>query len=429
MAFSAVTPRGSNTEKTSDTSISLSPSANLAVGQLVVVHCATDNDAVAVADGATTRHSLADSKGNTWVKDAEYTDSDGAAADGVTSSVWHSVLTTAILTSDTITLTTSSAVTNKIISCLEATMQAGSTVGVATVGVGQSAIAATATGLLPAEYLFVGAGASEGNDNTKTADADYAEQFDLRTGSGTAATEICTHVVTRIAIDDDDTCTSTGWTNTNPIFLLVPYYEIAGTLHSTIKENFDDNSIDGALWDAYNDGVASTVAEANKRAELAPGPSTPFSYASFDGVLAHNLTADAIFICAPQVTDNSETLFVLWLDDLNQVRLQTDTGNFLCSKIAVGAETEIASMAYDPAVHRYWRIRESGGSLYFEYSADGWRNWTEIGGSSHTTLPFRVTSSKVRLNVYADNVASPGAAYFDNYNILPAKQLAALGVG
>src|SRR3972149_9780813 len=102
MTFSAVTGSGFGIENaTTDTSISQSPSANLTVGKLVVVTCVTDNDSVAVADGASPRHSsVADSQSNTWEKLAEYTDSDGAAADGVTISAWATVVTTQIGTGD-----------------------------------------------------------------------------------------------------------------------------------------------------------------------------------------------------------------------------------------------------------------------------------------------------------------------------------------
>lgn len=293
-------------------------------------------------------------------------------------------------------------------------MQSGSTVGVGTVGVGQSAIAATVTGLPPCEYLFVGAGASEGNDNAKTPDADYTERFDLRTGSGTAATEICTHVVTRIAIDDDDTCTSTAWTNTNPIFLLVPYYEIADTLHSTVTDNFDDNSIDGTKWDAYPDGAGSTVAESGEKAILTPGSSVAASYATFDGVRTHDLQADAVFVQVPQVTSGaSETLLVLWHDGPNQLRLQIDGANLSCTKIVMSIETELANTPYDPATHMWWRIRESGGNILFDTSPNG-NTWTNF---ATVATPLRVRAIKSRLTVYADNIATPGAAWFENYNL------------
>lgn len=224
MAFSAVTARGSATEKVSDTTLAMSPSANITVGKLAFFQCATDN--IATTDGASSNHSVADSVGNVWNKIAEYTDSDGAGNDGVTISIWATRVTVQIGTGDTITLTTSSNVTNKIISLFEVTVGTGMSFGIEQVGLGQSAISASVSSLPNREYLLIGFGGSEGNDNSKTADADYTERFDLRTGSGTAATEICTHVQTRIATLTSDTCTSTAWTNTNPVTVLVAVFEV-----------------------------------------------------------------------------------------------------------------------------------------------------------------------------------------------------------
>lgn len=226
MAFSAVTARGSATSVASASTIAMSPSANLTVGKLVVVNVVVDN--YVTSKGSSAELSLADSKSNTWVKIGEYSESDGVAADGVTIASWYSIITTQIATTDTITCTLAHAVTRRIISTFEATKTAGTSISVAQLGWGQTQIEATVTGLVPnTEYLLIGHGGSEGNDNTKTPDADYTELFDLRTGTGT--TEIAQHVVRRIwspgTYETSDTCTSSGWTYTNPMFMLAALQE------------------------------------------------------------------------------------------------------------------------------------------------------------------------------------------------------------
>ena len=271
MAFSAVTARGSATEKVSDTTLAMSPSANLTVGKLVIVSCSTDN--IATVDGASSNHSLADTNGNPWIKISEYTETDGAANDGVCTSLFACIIKTQIGTGDSITLTTTSAVTNKIISTFEATVGSGSEFAVEQVGIGQAAIAASVSSLPKREYLLVGSAASEGNDNTKTADADYTERFDLRTGSGTAATEICTHVQTRIATLTSDTCTSTGWTNTNPMTLLAAIYEVPESkIKIPIKPQvpmieWDDPLTRGLVFDAsfFEGGGVSPIDTISRR--------------------------------------------------------------------------------------------------------------------------------------------------------------------
>lgn len=226
MAFSGIATRGSATTTSSGTTLQMTvATANIAAGKIVIVGCATDNDSTAVSDGASTRHtSVTDSASNTYTKIAEYTDSDGTAADGVTNSLWYSVLTTGLTSgSSTITLTCASSVACKIICAIEATKESNGALSLAQVGVGQSAISATVSGLTSREYLLVGHGAAEGTDSSKTPDADYTERFDLRTSN--TGSQIANHLVTRIATVTSDTCTSSAWTNTNPIFLLAAIYE------------------------------------------------------------------------------------------------------------------------------------------------------------------------------------------------------------
>lgn len=223
MAFSAITARGSAVGTTSAGSIAVSPSANLVVGRVVVVCVATKN--IQTTDGASNNHStVTDTDGHIWQKLGEYTETAGVAADGSCNSIWVTVVDNQISTTDTITCTFSGNIANRIITVFEVTVGANQTVALEQLGVGQGAIAATVTGMTSREYLLVGHGVAEGSDNAKTPDTDYTERFDLR--SQNAATAITNHVVTRIATLTADTCTSTAWTNTDPIFLLAALYEV-----------------------------------------------------------------------------------------------------------------------------------------------------------------------------------------------------------
>lgn len=273
MAFSGITVRGSAIEAVSDTSIQVHPGADLTIGKLVVVNCVTDNDSTAIADGPSARHSsVADGKGNSWTKLAEYTDSDGAAADGVTVSSWATKISVAILTTDYITLTVASAVTCKIISVFEAVLGAGGSYMVGALGVGQSAISASVSGMVSREYLLIGHGGAEGTDSSKTPDADYTERFDL------VSTSITQHVVTRIATLTADTCTSTTWTNTNPVFLLIALYEVAATTFPTlgVLDNFNRTDAGSPLQGWLGVGEGGLCCASNQCAGATADANTEF---------------------------------------------------------------------------------------------------------------------------------------------------------
>jgi len=298
--FSGITARGKATESSSDNSISVSPSANLTVGKLIIVNCVTDNDSVAVSDGPSSRHStVADSKSNSWGKLAEYTDSDGAAADGVTISTWASKITTQITTSDSITLTVAANVTEKIISVFEVTLGLGGSYAVEQIGVGQSAISASVSSMPSREYLLVGHGGAEGTDSTKTPDSDYTERFDLRTGS--YGSKVTQHVVTRIATLTDDTCTSSAWTNTNPVFLLFAIYEFIPPITVSgkiLQESASSPYEETTKWSGCN------------------GSTTNISWA-LDGTDKPNIScadADGYFSFTPTFTSANQ-LITIWIDD------------------------------------------------------------------------------------------------------------------
>lgn len=222
MAFSTPIARGSAVSILVDNTISMNPSAALAVGRFIVVGCSTAN--IQTTDGASNNHStVADSKNNVWTKHEERTETAGAVADGTTVSIWSTRVTTQIETTDTITLTTSGTIDDKIITATEVQCAANMKVELAQVGLGPNAIQATVSGLPSKEYFLIGVFGAEGSDNAKTPDADYTERHDLRSRNSAAATTI--HVQTRIATLTTDTCTSTGWTNTDPYALLAAFFE------------------------------------------------------------------------------------------------------------------------------------------------------------------------------------------------------------
>jgi hypothetical protein len=300
----------------------MNPTATLAVGKGVVVCCSTKN--LQTTDGTSNNHStLVDSKGNTWTKHGEYTETAGAAADGTTVSIWSATITVAILTSDTITLTCSAAISNKIITATEVTMATGSRLAFQVLGVGQNAIAATVAGMPSREYFLISSFGAEGTDNAKTPDADYTEQFDLRSQNVAGATTI--HVQTRIATLTGDTCTSSAWTNTDPMALLGVFYEEFGLSLShissgasqfaptlSLSQNLTLSHISSGAALYAGSVLGSTVVTRYVNRESAGGDGT--TDATAGGTAAYATLAAAIaaeLIARPNFVTNNEVLRIL----------------------------------------------------------------------------------------------------------------------
>jgi hypothetical protein len=86
-------------------------------------------------------------------------------------------------------------------------------------------------------------------------------------------------------------------------------------------------------------------------------------------------------------------------------------------------------IAYNATNHRWWRLREASGTLYWEYSADG-TSWNELF-SGTPTLPLEQVF--IAMDDYQDDSSSPGTHIFDNLNVAPSTggrhTLTLLGVG
>jgi hypothetical protein len=77
----------------------------------------------------------------------------------------------------------------------------------------------------------------------------------------------------------------------------------------------------------------------------------------------------------------------------------------------------IGSVLYDPAQHAWWRIRESGGTLFWETAPDG-KAWVVQAQLSALPFAIDVLDVDVMSGTYQSQ-ASPGQSHFDNLNLPP----------
>jgi hypothetical protein len=82
-----------------------------------------------------------------------------------------------------------------------------------------------------------------------------------------------------------------------------------------------------------------------------------------------------------------------------------------------GTPVEVFETAYSPVQHRWWRMREQGGSVFFETSPDGLA-WGTPHGS--TSTPPNIGCVRPRLRLYVADTSQPAAeTRFDNLNLTP----------
>lgn len=209
MAWTFQIHRGSANNKTSGTTISVSPSGTMVVDRIAIVRCVSDNPDDA-SSGNTNFHSVSDSKGNTWTKIREETiNPAGAAGSGATVSTFISKITTEILTTDNVTLTITIATTAKAIGIDEWSLAAGKTfsiVGINGAGGAGTTPSVALSGLPSTVYLFLGSVGVEGPiGDGFTQDADYGSTSDFGTTGGAAVTNVTDRLGRRIATLTGDT--------------------------------------------------------------------------------------------------------------------------------------------------------------------------------------------------------------------------------
>lgn len=205
MSFSAVTARGTVSERNADNAIAGSPSAEIATGKAVFVVVCGDN--ISTVDGASTDHTVTDTDGHTWERAFEETLSPGGAADdGVTVSVFMTVATAAIGTGDTITCTFGGTITAKTMHFFEATKGAGTTLEVQAVAHDREAGGAVLSGMPSREYLLIGVAGRENEDTAADVDADYTAIADtISSTTGATTSNVALHSSYRVATLTEDT--------------------------------------------------------------------------------------------------------------------------------------------------------------------------------------------------------------------------------
>jgi hypothetical protein len=93
---------------------------------------------------------------------------------------------------------------------------------------------------------------------------------------------------------------------------------------------------------------------------------------------------------------------------------QFENGYLYAGKVQGGIETMFANIPYSPTAHLWWRLRETGGTFYWETSADGqvWR----VQAQAATSSLFAIGNVTVRAYAEEWGSGAPGIAKYANLN-------------
>lgn len=191
---------------------------------------------------------------------------------------------------------------------------------------------------------------------------------------------------------------------------------------ATLTETFNGGSVDSSKWTTV-DGHG-TMSQTNGQLVINVAASqNPYTYDEYRSVNTYDLTGSSAIIHVPGFTNNfqgAEQKFVLELNSTNMIAFVHDGTFYNLTLITGGAGADTYIDPY-PADSRWWRIRESGGTIYWDSSTNGY-TWVNHKSASVT---FSITALTYVISAGTwQSIANPGSAKFDNLNILSEANVA-----
>ena len=194
---------------------------------------------------------------------------------------------------------------------------------------------------------------------------------------------------------------------------------------STLQDRFNLTSLQTSLWNQYTAGSATMSYASGGATCNYPASSTSATDGDITSNSTYDLTGSRISLKVTAVpststkadatfsfTDNSFNNILAWLYEANG----SGTGYLYAQQVVSGTQTNLLSITYNSTTHKYWSIREKGGTIYWETSSDG-INWTTQYSKAN---PITTTSLYANIGGSCyENETSPGVFTWSNFNFLP----------
>lgn len=184
---------------------------------------------------------------------------------------------------------------------------------------------------------------------------------------------------------------------------------------STFQDSFDTSGISGN-WSTSLSADATQVTNPGGCIEISH--TATIQYNALDTASTYDLTNDSMYIqlvnAGNQTIASHEAIFQVYLNSTNHAWFTASNGNLAAFTLISGTQTQIgSSVTYSNFSHRWLRLRESGGTLYWDVSFNG-SNWTNLWSAAD---PFTLTAINptIQSGCY-NNEASGSFAIFDDFN-------------
>jgi len=182
-----------------------------------------------------------------------------------------------------------------------------------------------------------------------------------------------------------------------------------------LADDFDDGSVTSDWW--YSAGLGATAEETGgERVITLPDGQSQSSWSGFSTNRLVRLTDQRVLLevpTAPNPATTANAFMHVVYDGQNYLTLGVRLGQLLAAQNLNDTWTQLTAIPYDAAAHRWWQLREEGGTTYWETSPDG-QDWTtQVTRPTRELFPMDLVQIEHGASTEGMEVA-PGEAHFDN---------------
>lgn len=194
-------------------------------------------------------------------------------------------------------------------------------------------------------------------------------------------------------------------------------------LLGTLSDPFQGTILNTSLWDATNAANVAGNQAGGQYTWIVQRTSTGDSYLASD--TTYDLTGSHLHVelisAGAQETGLETYPIILTQAAANQnnslfIVIANSTVGFY--KVAASVSTLVGTVAYNSTTMRWWRIRESGGTVYYEYAASAQGAWTT---QASTTPGITITALYAKIRTYCySSLSTAKQTAISNVNYVPA---------
>jgi hypothetical protein len=151
-------------------------------------------------------------------------------------------------------------------------------------------------------------------------------------------------------------------------------------LMNTLKDPFVGANLNTQLWTQFTGGSA-TFTYGNGATVNYPASSTSSTDGDLTSVATYDLTGSNAFMqvfSVPANATSADAALTMKIDASNFLRFVKEGSTLFAQKQVATVTATVNSATYNPVTHKWWQIRESGGTIFWDTSTDGetWTNFT-----------------------------------------------------